>query len=40
MLRGEKLELCDFKFNFVKVRDMYVLDEGGDKIRFGDVYKY
>lgn len=40
MSRGEKPEPCDFKFNFAKARDMYVLDEGGNKIRFGDIYKH
>lgn len=40
MSRGEKPEPCDFKFNFAKARDMFVLDEGGNKIRFGDIYKH
>lgn len=40
MSRGEKPEPCDFKFNFSKARDMFVLDEGGNKIKFGDIYKH
>jgi hypothetical protein len=40
MSRGERPEPCDFKFNFAKARDMFVLDEGGNKIKFGDIYKH
>lgn len=40
MSRGERPEPSDFKFNFSKARDMFVLDEGGNKIKFGDIYKH
>ncbi|XP_062569589.1 peroxiredoxin-like 2C [Saccostrea cucullata] len=40
MSRGEKPEPCDFKFNFTKAKEKFVLDEGGNKIKFGDIYKH
>ena len=34
--RGEKAEVI---VDFEKIRDLFVFDELGNKIRFGDIYK-